>query len=206
VAAVNAAVLPAFESSVAPPPAWRQALVLTRRTLTNNWRDLGVFWMRLVMYVMLCFCIGFIYFRMDSSWKSVFSRTALLFFVVAFLTFMSISAFPAFVEDMKVFTRERLNGARAQACVAVWRPAGCGSRRVPNQHRARFALHRYAGYYGVATFVIANTASCALSPPAREGGMRAADACAPAVLAPQRCRSSRSSPSRPAPRCTSWPI
>jgi hypothetical protein len=42
----------------------------------------------------------------------------------AFLTFMSISAFPAFVEDMKVFTRERLNG-----------------------------------YYGVATFVVANTLS-----------------------------------------------
>jgi hypothetical protein len=28
----------------------------------------------------------------------------------AFLTFMSISGFPAFVEDMMVFVRERLNG------------------------------------------------------------------------------------------------
>jgi len=32
----------------------------------------------------------------------VYSRAALLFFVVAFLTFMAIAAFPAFVEDMKV--------------------------------------------------------------------------------------------------------
>lgn len=32
----------------------------------------------------------------------MFSRTALIFFGVAFLTFMSIAAFPAFVEDMRV--------------------------------------------------------------------------------------------------------
>lgn len=34
----------------------------------------------------------------------------MMFFVVAFLTFMSISGFPAFVEDMAVFMRERMNG------------------------------------------------------------------------------------------------
>jgi hypothetical protein len=32
------------------------------------------------------------------AWKDVYSRAALLFFVVAFLTFMSIAAFPAFTE------------------------------------------------------------------------------------------------------------
>jgi hypothetical protein len=39
---------------------------------------------------------------MDHSWKAVNSRAALLFFIVAFLTFMSISGFPAFQEDMQV--------------------------------------------------------------------------------------------------------
>lgn len=34
--------------------------------------------------------------------QSTYARAALLFFVVAFLTFMSIAAFPAFVEDMRV--------------------------------------------------------------------------------------------------------
>ena len=34
--------------------------------------------------------------------ESTYARAALLFFVVAFLTFMSIAAFPAFVEDMRV--------------------------------------------------------------------------------------------------------
>ncbi len=32
----------------------------------------------------------------------VYSRTALIFFAVAFLTFMSIAAFPAFIEEMEV--------------------------------------------------------------------------------------------------------
>lgn len=34
--------------------------------------------------------------------SSTYARAALLFFVVAFLTFMSIAAFPAFVMDMRV--------------------------------------------------------------------------------------------------------
>ena len=66
--------------------------------------------------------IAFVYFQLGDSWTDTYSRAAELFFVVAFLTFMSIAAFPAFIEDMKVFIRERLNG-----------------------------------YYGVATFTIANT-------------------------------------------------
>lgn len=76
------------------PSAVKQTLVLTERALKSNWRDVGIFWMRLVMYVGLCLCIGFLYFQMGNDWKDVYSRTALLFFVVAFLTFMSISAFP----------------------------------------------------------------------------------------------------------------
>lgn len=87
-----------------------QTTVLTHRTFLNNLRNVGVFWMRLAMYVMLCLGVAFVYFQLDDAWKDVYSRAALLFFVVAFLTFMSIAAFPAFIEDMKVFVRERLNG------------------------------------------------------------------------------------------------
>ncbi|KAM5576933.1 ABC transporter G family member 1 [Rosa sericea] len=38
------------------------------------------------------------------------ARGSLLAFVASFLTFMAIGGFPSFVEDMKVFERERLNG------------------------------------------------------------------------------------------------
>ncbi|KAH9658073.1 ABC transporter domain-containing protein [Citrus sinensis] len=38
------------------------------------------------------------------------ARGSLLMFVASYLTFMTIGGFPSFVEDMKVFERERLNG------------------------------------------------------------------------------------------------
>jgi ABC-type multidrug transport system permease subunit len=39
------------------------------------------------------------------------NKQAILFFNVAFLTFMVIAAVPAFIDDVKIFIRERLNGA-----------------------------------------------------------------------------------------------
>ena len=49
IAAIHANPGPMFESGQQPPSAWRQTLVLTQRTFTNNWRDLGVFWVRVAM-------------------------------------------------------------------------------------------------------------------------------------------------------------
>lgn len=71
-----------------------QTSILTFRTFLNNWRNVGLFWMRLAMYTLLCLCIAFVYFQLGNSWTDVFSRAALLFFVVAFLTFMAIAGFP----------------------------------------------------------------------------------------------------------------
>lgn len=87
-----------------------QTLILTKRSFVNNTRNIGLFWLRLIMYLMLSVCIGTIYLRLGFSWKDSYSRTACMFFVVAFLTFMAIAGFPAFAEDMAVFMRERQNG------------------------------------------------------------------------------------------------
>ncbi len=49
-------------------PNWvRQASVLTHRTFLNNLRNVGLFWMRLAMYVMLCLCIAFVYFQASGA-------------------------------------------------------------------------------------------------------------------------------------------
>jgi hypothetical protein len=80
--------------------------------------------------------IGTIYYKMDNSWKAVNSRAALLFFLTAFLTFMSISGFPAFQEDMQVGDEGGVvckgggegGGWQAEAgrCLSVWQvAAGC---------------------------------------------------------------------------------
>jgi hypothetical protein len=46
-----------------PPSAVMQTAVLTQRAVAVNLRDLGVFGVRVVMYIGLCLMIGFIYFR-----------------------------------------------------------------------------------------------------------------------------------------------
>ncbi|KAA8536435.1 hypothetical protein F0562_028913 [Nyssa sinensis] len=48
-----------------------------------------------------------------------FARGSLLMFVASFLTIMAIGGFPSFVEDMKVFGRERLNGHYGAAAFVI---------------------------------------------------------------------------------------
>ncbi|XP_074579893.1 ABC transporter G family member 1-like [Curcuma longa] len=87
-----------------------QSLVLTRRSFVNMYRDLGYYWLRLAVYIALCLCLGTIFYDIGLSFGSIQARVSMLNFIAAFLTFMAIGGFPSFVEDMKIFGRERLNG------------------------------------------------------------------------------------------------
>ncbi|KAJ0508395.1 putative ABC-type xenobiotic transporter [Helianthus annuus] len=87
-----------------------QSLVLTKRSFVNMHRDLGYYWLRLAIYLALSLGLGTLYYKVGSSYSSVEARSSMLMFVASFLTFMAIGGFPSFVEDMKVFERERLNG------------------------------------------------------------------------------------------------
>ncbi|KAK4749050.1 hypothetical protein SAY87_026499 [Trapa incisa] len=88
----------------------RQALVLTKRSFINMSRDFGYYWLRLLIYTVVTICIGTIYLNVGTSYDSILARGACASFVFGFMTFMSIGGFPSFVEDMKVFQRERQNG------------------------------------------------------------------------------------------------
>ncbi|KAF9663408.1 hypothetical protein SADUNF_Sadunf17G0046700 [Salix dunnii] len=83
-----------------------QCLILTRRSFVNMYRDLGYYWLRLAIYIALCSGLGS-------------ARGSLLMFTASFLTIMAIGGFPSFVEDMKVFQRERLNGHYRPAAFVV---------------------------------------------------------------------------------------
>ncbi|XP_072988606.1 ABC transporter G family member 11-like [Typha latifolia] len=87
-----------------------QAFTLTKRSFVNMSRDFGYYWLRLVIYLVVTFCIGTIYFNVGTGYSAILARGACASFVFGFVTFMSIGGFPSFVEDMKVFQRERLNG------------------------------------------------------------------------------------------------
>ncbi|ERM97536.1 hypothetical protein AMTR_s00429p00012440, partial [Amborella trichopoda] len=87
-----------------------QASVLTRRSFVNLYRDLGYYWFRLGIFMALCMCDGTMFFDIGHSLGSIQARGSMLMFVAAFLAYMAIGGFPSFVEDMKIFERERLNG------------------------------------------------------------------------------------------------
>ncbi|CAM6091980.1 unnamed protein product [Calypogeia fissa] len=88
----------------------KQTYVLTKRSFVNMSRDLGYYWLRLLMYIILSIAIGTIYYKVGYGYTAIQARGGCMSFIVAFLTFMAVGGFPSFVEDMKVFGMERLNG------------------------------------------------------------------------------------------------
>lgn len=81
---------------------WKQLVTLTRRSFLNMSRDVGYYWLRLMIYIVVSICVGTIYFDVGTSYTAILARCACGGFISGFMTFMSIGAFPSFVEEMKV--------------------------------------------------------------------------------------------------------
>ncbi|KAK7404313.1 hypothetical protein VNO78_05106 [Psophocarpus tetragonolobus] len=91
--------------------SWRKQLsTLTKRSFVNMCRDVGYYWLRIIIYIIVSICVGTVYFDIGYSYTSILARGACGAFISGFMTFMSIGGFPSFIEEMKVFYRERLNG------------------------------------------------------------------------------------------------
>ncbi|CAM6086145.1 unnamed protein product [Calypogeia fissa] len=99
-----------FEDKGSHASFLKQAVNLTMRSFLNMHRDIGYFWLRAVMYVIVAICLGTIYNDIGHNFNSIQARAAAFTFMVSFLSFMAIGGFPSFIEDMKVFHTERLNG------------------------------------------------------------------------------------------------
>ncbi|KAG0514245.1 hypothetical protein BDA96_10G174100 [Sorghum bicolor] len=87
-----------------------KVFVLTKRSFVNMYRDVGYYWLRLGIYVSISLCLGTIYYNFGYGYDSIRSRSSMLMFTGGLLTLMAIGGFPSFVEEMKIFRRERLNG------------------------------------------------------------------------------------------------
>ena len=57
-----------------------QAKTLTKRSFVNMSRDLGYYWVRLVIYILVSVCIGNVYFKIGTNYKSVVVGTYFAFF------------------------------------------------------------------------------------------------------------------------------
>lgn len=81
---------------------WKQLSTLTRRSFVNMSRDVGYYWLRILIYVALSFCVGTVFFDVGKNYTSILARGACGGFISGFMTFMSIGGFPSFLEEMKV--------------------------------------------------------------------------------------------------------
>ncbi|KAI3712356.1 hypothetical protein L1987_70909 [Smallanthus sonchifolius] len=87
-----------------------QCLVLAERSFINMYRDIGYYWLRLGIYIALGFALGTVFYSLGFGFGSLNAEISMLMFVSSFLTILAIGGFPSFVEEMKVFQWERLNG------------------------------------------------------------------------------------------------
>ncbi|GLJ39572.1 hypothetical protein SUGI_0808540 [Cryptomeria japonica] len=99
-----------IESKGSQASFWVQCIALTTRSFINMTRDIGYYWLRVIIYILVALCVGTIYFDVGTGYTAILARSSCGAFVSGFMTFMSIGGFPSFIEDMKVFHRERLNG------------------------------------------------------------------------------------------------
>jgi len=85
---------------------------LTRRYLLNLWLNPGILGTRVIMYSMLSGLIGMLFWDLESStsYASVQSRIALLFYCVSFFVFMSVAAVPFAVMERGIVEKEVRNG------------------------------------------------------------------------------------------------
>ncbi|XP_022754233.1 ABC transporter G family member 15-like [Durio zibethinus] len=89
---------------------WKQLTTLTKRSFVNMCRDVGYYWARIVIYILVSICVGTVFYNVGYGNTAILARVACGGFITGFMTFMSIGGFPSFVEEMKVFNKERLNG------------------------------------------------------------------------------------------------
>ncbi|ESQ30333.1 hypothetical protein EUTSA_v10011278mg [Eutrema salsugineum] len=89
---------------------FKQLSTLTKRSFVNMCRDVGYYWSRIVIYIVVSICVGTIFYDVGHSYTSILARVSCGGFITGFMTFMSIGGFPSFIEEMKVFYKERLSG------------------------------------------------------------------------------------------------
>lgn len=88
----------------------KQLCTLIKRSLKNMSRDFGYYWLRIIVYIILSICVGTIFYDVGTGPNAVIARGACAGFISGFMTFMSIGGFPSFIEEMKIFEKERKSG------------------------------------------------------------------------------------------------
>lgn len=118
-------------------------------------RDVGYYWLRIVIYIAVSICVGTIYFDVGTGYSAILARGACGGFVTGFMTFMSIGGFPSFIEEMKVnnLIHEII---WKKFLLRTFYPLILTSWFFPPPLKQVFHRERLNGYYGVAVFILSN--------------------------------------------------
>ncbi|KAL6563899.1 ABC transporter G member 12 [Orobanche hederae] len=100
-----------FEETSGSEATWlKQLSTLTKRSFTNMTRDFGYYWLRILVFIVVSICVGSVFHNVGTNSHAILARGACGGFISGFMTFMTIGGFPSFIEEMKVFHKERFNG------------------------------------------------------------------------------------------------
>ncbi|XP_061955635.1 ABC transporter G family member 15-like [Populus nigra] len=99
--------------------SWKQLSTLTRRSFVNMHRDIGYYWLRMVLYVLISISIGVLFFNSGTDRETILERAKCVCFVYGFMICLSCGGLPFFIEEMKVFRRERLVGDYGEAVLVL---------------------------------------------------------------------------------------
>lgn len=56
---------------------WMQCMVLTKRSFLNMSRDIGYYWFRLIIYIIVAISVGTLYYNVGTSYSSILVRVSL---------------------------------------------------------------------------------------------------------------------------------
>ncbi|KAF1969337.1 ATP-binding cassette transporter-like protein [Bimuria novae-zelandiae CBS 107.79] len=85
-------------------------LTLMHRSFIKSYRDIVAYGLRIAMYICLAIMMGTIWLRLDPIQSNITAITNAIFFGGAFMSFMAVAYIPAYLEDLSLYTKERLNG------------------------------------------------------------------------------------------------
>lgn len=85
-------------------------LTLMHRSFIKSYRDIVAYGLRIGMYICLAIMMGTVWLRLDPVQSNITAFTNAIFFGGAFMSFMAVAYIPAYLEDLSLYTKERLNG------------------------------------------------------------------------------------------------
>jgi len=88
----------------------QQVWILSKRTLIHNFRNPYLLRTQYIMTIVLSLLLGTIFWHLSSDLQGVQDRAGSLFFMIALLSFSSMSSIDTFFYERAIFVRERANG------------------------------------------------------------------------------------------------